>query len=83
VPGLSADHTPGCTSRAAIWIALGDNVATLNDGPLAWPLTARSKQYAGNVNATVGGITLNINRDVVGARWSTYPRCSSGAHAGP
>jgi hypothetical protein len=80
---LSADHTPGFTPSAAIWAAPGDNVATLNDGTLTWPLTARSKQYAGNVNATVGAITLNINRDLAGARWSTYLRRSSGAHAGP
>ena len=26
----------------------------------------RAKQYAGNVNATVGGITLNIDKDIVG-----------------
>ena len=34
---------------------------------LAWPLgTERSKQYSGNVTATVGGITLNIDKDIVG-----------------
>lgn len=58
--------TPGFTPPEAIWIALWDNVATLNDGTLTWPMAARSKQYSGNVNATVGGITLNIDKDYVG-----------------
>jgi hypothetical protein len=34
----------------------------------------RSKQYAGNVDATVGGSTLNIDRDLVAAQWSIYSR---------
>ncbi len=42
---------PGFTPPDAIWIALWDNVASLNDGTLTWPLPARSKQYAGNINA--------------------------------
>lgn len=58
--------TPGFTPPEAIWIALWDNVASLNDGTLTWPMAARSKQYSGNVNATVGGITLNIDKDFVG-----------------
>jgi hypothetical protein len=62
----TASHMPGFTPPTAIWIALWDNVATLSDGTLAWPLTARNKQYAGNVNVKVGGITLNIDRDLVG-----------------
>jgi hypothetical protein len=62
----TASHKPGFTPPAAIWIALWDNVATLSDGALAWPLTARNKQYSGNVNVKVGGITLNIDRDFVG-----------------
>jgi hypothetical protein len=57
---------PGFTPPDAIWIALWDNVASLNDGALTWPLAERNKQYSGNVNATVGGITLNIDRDFVG-----------------
>ena len=40
--------------------------ATLSDGTLDWPLADRAKQYAGNINATVGGITLNIDKDIVG-----------------
>jgi hypothetical protein len=62
----TASQKPGFTPPAAIWIALWDNVATLSDGTLAWPMTARNKQYSGNVNVKVGGITLNIDRDFVG-----------------
>jgi len=57
---------PGFTPPEAIWIALWDNVSSLRDGALSWPLTARAKQFAGNVNQTIGGITLNIDKDLVG-----------------
>src|SRR5262245_38260088 len=50
----------------AIWIALWDKRPTLSDGSLAWPLSARAKQYAGNVDATVKGITLTVDKDIVG-----------------
>jgi hypothetical protein len=56
----------GFTPPEAVWIALWDNNATLQDGTLQWPLTDRSKQYVGNVNVTIGGITLNIDKDFVG-----------------
>jgi Domain of unknown function (DUF1906) len=59
-------RTGGFTAPNAVWFALWDNSATLADGTLAWPATARNKQYSGNVNATVGGITLNIDKDIVG-----------------
>jgi Rv2525c-like, glycoside hydrolase-like domain len=59
-------HNPGFTPPDAIWIALWDGVPSLSGDPLAWPLTERSKQYSGSVNVTVGGITLNIDKDVVG-----------------
>ena len=54
------------TPPDAIWIALWDDVATLNDGTLTWPLDERSKQYWGNATGTVGGITLSIDDDLVG-----------------
>jgi hypothetical protein len=63
----------GFTPPDAVWIARWDNVASLNDGTLTWPLPERSKQYAGNVNATVGGITLNIDRDFVGGPLARLP----------
>jgi hypothetical protein len=62
----TADRTPGFTPPDALWIALWDGVPALNQGGLAWPPTEQSKQYSGNVTATVGGRTLNIDRDIVG-----------------
>jgi hypothetical protein len=59
-------RNPGFTPPDAIWVALWDGVASLAGDPLAWPLTERSKQYSGNVNVTVGGIRLNIDKDIVG-----------------
>jgi Domain of unknown function (DUF1906) len=58
--------TASFTPPDAIWIALWDNDATLNDGSLSWPLDERSKQYWGNATGTVGGITLSIDDDIVG-----------------
>jgi hypothetical protein len=58
--------TAGFTAPKALWIALWDNNATLNDGSLSWPLDERSKQYWGNTTGTVGGITLSIDEDIVG-----------------
>ena len=58
-------HKAGFTRPDAIWIALWDERATLDDGTLAWPIGDRAKQYEGNVNGTVGGITLSIDKDVV------------------
>jgi Domain of unknown function (DUF1906) len=62
---------PSFTAPQAIWIALWDNVASLTDGTLAWPLGDRDKQYAGIINQTIGGITLNIDKDVVGGPVAT------------
>jgi hypothetical protein len=58
--------TAGFTAPDALWIALWDGVASLSDGSLSWPLDERSKQYLGNATATVGGITLSIDDDMVG-----------------
>jgi hypothetical protein len=56
---------PGFTPPDAIWFALWDNVFSLADGTLRWGLNKRNKQYAGNVNVTVGKIRLDIDRDLV------------------
>jgi hypothetical protein len=66
IEGWTTDHDPGFTPPGAIWVALWDNVPSLSGDYLAWPLTERSKQYSGSVNETVGGITLNIDKDIVG-----------------
>ena len=57
----------GFIAPDAIWIALWDDNPTLSDGTLAWPLCDRSKQYSGNINETISGITLNIDKDIVGS----------------
>jgi len=54
------------TPPDAVWFALWDQNPTLSDGDLLWPLSERAKQYAGNVFATVAGITLEIDKDIVG-----------------
>jgi hypothetical protein len=56
----------GFSPPDAVWIALWDNNATLSDGILQWPLTKRNKQYTGNANVTLGGFTLNLDKDIVG-----------------
>jgi Domain of unknown function (DUF1906) len=53
----------------AVWIALWDNAVNLTGSPYmtpaVWAPTARSKQYAGPRVVTVGGISLNIDSDLV------------------
>jgi Domain of unknown function (DUF1906) len=56
---------PGFTPPDAVWFALWDSVFSLQDVTLPWGLDKRNKQYAGNVNVTVGKIRLNIDRDLV------------------
>lgn len=62
----AASKRAGFTTPDALWIARWDNNRTLADGTLAWPLSDRNKQYSGNDNVTVGGVTLNIDKDYVG-----------------
>ena len=38
---------------------------------LCWPLSMRTKQYAGIVNVTIHRITLTIDKDVVGGLMAT------------
>jgi hypothetical protein len=62
----AAGKTAGFAPPDAVWIALWDNVPSLSDGTLAWPPADRSKQYAGSVTETHGGITQEIDKDIVG-----------------
>jgi len=76
IESAAVARNPGFTPPNAIWIALWDKRPTLSDGSLVWPLSARAKQYAGNVNATYKGITLTVDKDIVGgpvARLLTRP----------
>ena len=53
----------------AVWIALWDNAADLDGTPYVssavWPSASRSKQYQGNKTVKVGGISLQIDADMV------------------
>ena len=64
VQSAAAARKPGFTPPDAVWIALWDGKPSVS-GNLVWPLTDRSKQYAGNVPATFKGITLIVDKDIV------------------
>ena len=53
----------------AVWFALWDNTSNLTGAPYmtsaVWPVASRSKQYAGNHMVKVGGISLDIDADLV------------------
>jgi hypothetical protein len=53
----------------AIWFALWDNASNLTGSPYmttaVWPVASRSKQLAGNRVVSVGGISLDIDTDLV------------------
>ena len=41
-------------------------VSSSHDRPLAWSATDLNKQYAGNVTQTVGGVKLQVDKDIAG-----------------
>lgn len=53
----------------AVWMARWDNVANLTNWPTAgnalWAEWQRAKQYQGDHNETWGGVTMNIDSDVI------------------
>jgi hypothetical protein len=53
----------------AVWIALWDNAADLDGTPYVssavWPNAGRAKQYQGNKTVKVGGVSLQIDADMV------------------
>jgi hypothetical protein len=89
VQQATADKMAGFTPPESVWVALWDNVPSLSGGNVAWSSADRSKQYTGNVNETVGGITLEIDKDIVDgpvarlSRGCAPRRCESGSHEPP
>ncbi len=55
----------GFTRPQAIWYALWNRKRELNDTSLSWPRGKRSKQFIGPHNVTIGGITMNVDTDLV------------------
>ena len=74
----AASKASSFTPPDAVWIALWDNTPSLTDGTLCWPLTDRTKQYQGGVNTTIGGITMNIDKDIVGGPVAHLPQPGRG-----
>jgi hypothetical protein len=66
----SAAVSSSMTEPQAIWFALWDKQPNLTGapvlGPKPWTISDRVKQYEGAHNQKVGGITLNIDSDLVG-----------------
>ncbi|HEU5388900.1 MAG TPA: hypothetical protein VFV73_23670 [Streptosporangiaceae bacterium] len=60
---------PAGAEPKAVWIALWDNAADLDGTPYVtsavWPNASRAKQYQGNMTVKVGGISLQIDADMV------------------
>jgi hypothetical protein len=69
----AAAKTASFTPPDAVWIALWDDVPSLNVGSLVWPLADRVKQYSGNVTETVKGFTMAIDKDIVGGPVARLP----------
>jgi uncharacterized protein YraI len=59
----------------AIWMARWDGVASLTGWPTVpnsmWAISQRVKQYQGDVTETWGGVTINIDRNVIDAPVAT------------
>ena len=62
----------------AVWMARWDNAPTLTGWPTAantrWAEWQRAKQYRGGHNETWGGVTLNIDSDVIKGPVATVAR---------
>ena len=67
---LAASYSSTALARPdAVWMARWDNVATLTGWPTAgnslWAEWQRAKQYAGDHTETWGGMSLNIDSDII------------------
>jgi uncharacterized protein YraI len=62
----------------AVWMARWDGVKSLTGWPTApnsqWAIYQRAKQYRGDHNETWGGVTINIDSDVIKAPVATVAR---------
>jgi hypothetical protein len=65
VQAAKSSDDPDFTAPQAIWYALWNRRAELNDGHLSWPGSDRAKQFRGPHDITIDGITLNIDTDLV------------------
>jgi hypothetical protein len=57
-------RAPNFTAPDVLFFALWDNNPSLS-GPFPYPLDARVNEYAGNVDKTIGGDTLNVDLNIV------------------
>jgi hypothetical protein len=55
----------GFTPPQALWYAKWDSQRELHDRALSWPPYDLSKQYRGPHDVTLGGVTMNIDTDLV------------------
>ncbi|WP_436003823.1 glycoside hydrolase domain-containing protein [Knoellia sp. LjRoot47] len=67
---LAASYTSTTLARPdAVWMARFDNVASVTGWPTAgntlWAEWQRAKQYRGSHDETYGGVTINIDNDVI------------------
>jgi hypothetical protein len=70
------------TPPQAIWYAMWDKQGELNDGTLSWPRSDRAKQFIGPHDIKVGGITMNIDTDLVGGpAVGRRPTAASGGYS--
>ncbi|KGN37453.1 glycoside hydrolase domain-containing protein [Knoellia subterranea] len=79
VRDLAASYTSTTLARPdAIWMARWDNWASTYNWPTAgnalWSEWQRAKQYRGDHNETWGGVTLNIDSDLIRGPVATVAR---------
>ncbi|KGN41663.1 glycoside hydrolase domain-containing protein [Knoellia aerolata] len=79
VRDLAASYLSTTLARPdAIWMARWDNVATTVNWPTAgnglWAEWQRAKQYRGDHNETWGGVTMNIDSDIIRGPVATVAR---------
>jgi uncharacterized protein YraI len=76
---LSAAYNSTTYARPdAVWMARWDGVRSLTNWPTAtnsqWSVYQRAKQYRGDHNETWGGVTINIDNDVLKAPVASVAR---------